>query len=118
MGEISQQGGSSETGSTSSPLFELTLQAPSSASTSLSSAPTMRTGTDQDHDNHLHDDDDDRFSELNAVAQGGGSIVNATAAGGAAKIPSTLKARSVIMATGAESRWLGVPGEDSFKGKG
>jgi len=28
------------------------------------------------------------------------------------------KARSVIVATGADTRWLGIPGEDTFRGKG
>ena len=31
---------------------------------------------------------------------------------------STILAQSVVIATGADSRWLGVPGEEELKGGG
>ena len=32
--------------------------------------------------------------------------------------PYAIRARAVVVATGADSRWLGVPGEHDFRGKG
>jgi thioredoxin reductase len=45
-------------------------------------------------------------------------FVNTTAAEAAAEELVPIRAHSVILATGADSRWLGVPGEYQFQGSG
>ena len=44
--------------------------------------------------------------------------VNGTTADGRPNVPYTILADSLILATGAESRWLGAKGEHEFRGRG
>jgi len=51
--------------------------------------------------------------DVTAIAHGGGGLFSATLSGG-----RRLTARSVVLATGASHRKLGVPGEEEFAGRG
>jgi hypothetical protein len=45
-------------------------------------------------------------------------LVNVTGPDAAAEVLVPVRAHSVILATGADSRWLGVPGEYEMQGRG